>query len=117
MEKFKILDDYPQYQISNHGNIKYKNRLYNKTFVDKDNNIYFGIYNDENENEYIDIKDIAYEVAKYFLPVNKSKNRVVKHLDNNKNNNNVHNLYFSNEKVKDIKPLVSIKVGKFIVQL
>ena len=118
MEKYKILEDYPNYQISNYGNIKYKNKLYNnKYFTDKDNNIYFGIYNDNNENEYIDVKKICEEVAKYFLPENKNKNKIIKHLDNNKNNNNVNNLYYFKEKVKDKIPLVKIEFGKFIIEL
>ena len=90
-EIFKVIEEYPEYEVSNHGRIRYKNKIINES-IDQNGYKYFCIYNDAGD-KLIDGKRIHRQVANAFLP-NINNEQIVKHRDDNKENNNVNNLYY-----------------------
>ena len=90
-EIFKVIEEYPEYEVSNHGRIRYKNKIINES-TDQNGYKYFCIYNDAGD-KLIDGKRIHRQVANAFLP-NNNNEQIVKHRDDNKENNNVNNLYY-----------------------
>ena len=90
-EIFKVIEEYPEYEVSNHGRIRYKNKIINES-TDQNGYKYFCIYNDAGD-KLIDGKRIHRQVANAFLP-NINNEQIVKHRDGNKENNNVNNLYY-----------------------
>ena len=90
-EIFKVIEEYPEYEVSNYGQIRYKNKIM-KVSTDQNGYKYFCIYNDAGD-KLIDGKRIHRQVANAFLP-NINNEQIVKHRDGNKENNNVNNLYY-----------------------
>ena len=91
-EKWKTIENFKNYSISNFGNIK--NNKNNNILKFKIVGSYY-VKNLSTNNESYNLLYIHELVAKYFLdnPDNKS---FVYHLDENKLNNNVNNLYYYN---------------------
>ena len=68
-EVFKVIKEYPEYEVSNYGQIRYKNNIINGN-IDQNGYMYFGIYN-ETGDKIIDGKRIHRQVANAFLIMNK----------------------------------------------
>jgi hypothetical protein len=90
-EVFKVIKEYPEYEVSNYGQIRYKNNIINGD-IDQNGYMYFDIYN-ETGDKIIDGKRIHWQVANAFLPNIINNEQIVKHKDGNRKNNNVSNLY------------------------
>ncbi len=103
VEIFKVIKDFPKYEISNYGRIRYQNKIYNES-IDQNGYRYFGIYNFDGD-KIIDFKRIHWEVAKAFLP-NINNQQIVNHKDGNRGNNNVDNLYYFSIAEEDKKKLL-----------
>ena len=86
-EIWKIIDGYPEYKISNHGNVySITNQKHLKPVI-TDNLYIVNLFNDGNANN----QQIHRLVAKHFLK-NFNDNMVVKHKDGNTHNNYYKNL-------------------------
>ena len=105
-EVFKGIKEYPEYEVSNYGQIRYKNNIINGN-IDQNGYMYFGIYN-ETGDKIIDGKRIHRQVAIAFLP-NINNEQIVKHKDGNKKNNHVSNLYYYSLTDEDKKSLLTNK--------
>ena len=90
-EVFKVIKEFPQYEVSNHGRIRYKNKIINGS-IDQNGYKFFGIYNDTGD-KIIDFKRFHWQVANAFLP-NINNEQIVNHKDGKKENNHVNNLYY-----------------------
>ena len=107
-EIFKFIKEYPDYEVSNYGRIRYKNKIMNVS-TDQNGYKYFGIYNDTGE-KIIDFKRIHWQVANAFLP-NINNEQIVNHKDYNRENNNVNNLYYYSLPEEEKNKLLSNRKG------
>lgn len=91
MEEWKIINDYPNYSISNFGNVKNnkKNKLL-KGRLNRKGYLRVGLYNDvdKTKNKNFSIHRL---VGDAFLE-NKDNKLSIDHIDRNKQNNNISNL-------------------------
>jgi hypothetical protein len=88
MEEYKIIKDFPNYQVSNFGNVRNKNtgRIL-KPGINGRGYFNINLYKDS----IVCSKKIHKLVAEYFIPNPYNKN-CVDHINNNKLDNNVNNL-------------------------
>ena len=94
MEEFKEIQDFPNYQISNYGNVFSKNR--NKILSPcDDSHGYLMVHLWKNNRQYV--KKIHRLVAETFLE-NPNNFQDVNHKDENKKNNNISNLEWISRK-------------------
>jgi hypothetical protein len=121
MEKWKIITEFNQYEVSNYGNIRH---VVNKNNIslqkDKKGYLKCKFYNKENKN-YKTIK-IHTLVAQYFLnhKTNGTLKLVIDHIDNNKSNNNFTNLQIitnrencSKDKINKTSKYVGVSYDKY----
>lgn len=88
-EIWEIIDNYPNYKISNYGRIYSLNK--NKLLVPKDNGkgyLYQDLYKESKYKRFY----IHRLVASHFIPNNDRKKNEINHIDGNKSNNNAKNL-------------------------
>lgn len=88
MEEYKIIDEYPQYSVSNLGNIKHnKTKKILKKNVDR-YGYYYVILSNNGVKKFFRIHRL---VGLAFI-INPENKLTIDHIDNNKKNNNVNNL-------------------------
>lgn len=88
-EKWQRLEDYPNYCVSNTGEIKNTNT--NKVLKQQHRGSQYRFVNIKNAQGYFVCKDVHRLVAQAFIP-NPSNKPQVNHIDGNRTNNNVSNL-------------------------
>lgn len=88
MDEWKIINDYPDYAISNDG--KVKSLRYNKILRGSTNAHY--LYVNLVKNKKPKTTAIHTIVMEYFGPEKPEQNMVIDHVDGNKHNNHIDNL-------------------------
>lgn len=117
MEKWKVIENFPMYSVSSHGNIR--NNTTSKVLkVTKDKDEYCRVTL-RNEHEGVNVK-VHRLVAEAFIP-NPDNKPTVDHIDRNRSNNTVTNLRWNTRKEQcdnrvDSKktPIVAVKNGTTI---
>tara|TARA_R110000782_G_scaffold254678_1_gene343140 strand:- start:23 stop:502 length:480 start_codon:yes stop_codon:yes gene_type:complete len=92
MEIYKIVKEYPSYEISNFGNVRSSKRVCKKILnpaVDKDGYFYVCLFGEKKTKKIKIHKLVAIE---FLNNKDYSSNYVVNHIDTNKQNNNLSNL-------------------------
>ena len=115
MEKWKTVEDYPNYEISNFGRLRNKNTSYIlKEIIDKSGYITFGV-TVNGKSKFLKSHRL---VALNFIP-NPNNKLEVNHIDEDKSNNRVVNLEWCDRKYNvnygNRNEIVSKKVSKPIV--
>ena len=123
LEVWKDIQNYPNYQVSNYGNVKSKERLTNvgiknqkqclrkerllKQQKDHKGYLYVRLYN---VNGFKSIK-VHKLVAQTFIE-NKENKPTIDHIDRNKENNNVDNLKYADYKEQIINRNIDMELVK-----
>ncbi len=102
-EVYKVLKYNNKYSVSNKGNIKNNktNRILKLTKSNRDKYLYTSLLNTVNKVKKISKYFVHKLVAEHFIE-NKNGFKYVKHLNKNKHDNTIENLYYTN-KISNIK--------------